>query len=54
MKNWMKELGLAMNFHEIRTTNDMIEDIVNATLVMEDGYMVLTKDEVRDILRASM
>lgn len=54
MENWMKELGLAMNLSEIGTTEDMIEDIVNATLIMEGGYKVLTKDEVRDIIRSSM
>lgn len=54
MENWMKELGLAMNLREIGTTEDMIEDIVNASLIMEGGYKILTKDDVRNILEASM
>lgn len=54
MENWMKELGLAMNLREIGTTEDMIEDIVNAALIMEDGYKILTKDEIRAILKASL
>lgn len=54
MENWMKELGLAMNLREIGTTEDMIEDIVNASLIMEGGYKILTKDDVRNIIEASM
>lgn len=54
MESWMKELGLAMNLREIGATEDMIEDIVNATLIMEGGYKVLTKDDVRHIIEASM
>lgn len=54
MESWMKELGLAMNIREIGVTEDMIEDIVNATLIMEGGYKVLNKDDVRHILEASM
>lgn len=54
MENWMKELSLAMNLREIGTTEDMIEDIVNASLIMEGGYKILTKDDVRNILEASM
>lgn len=33
---------------------DMIEDIVNGTIILEGGYKVLTKDEVRKIIKASM
>lgn len=54
MESWMKELGLAMNIREIGATEDMIKDIVNATLIMEGGYKVLNKDDVRHILEASM
>lgn len=54
MESWMKELGLAMNLREIGTTEDMIEDIVNASLIMEGGYKVLNKDDVKHILEASM
>lgn len=54
MESWMKELGLAMNLTELGATEDMIEDIVNGTFIMEGGYKVLTKDEVREIVKASM
>ena len=54
MESWMKELGLAMNLREIGAMEDMIEDIVKATLIMEGGYKILTKYDVRNILEASM
>ena len=54
MEAWMKELGLAMNLPEVGVTPDMIEDIVNGTLIMEGGYKVLSKEDVRAVLNKAM
>lgn len=54
MEAWMKELGLAMNLPEVGVTPDMIEDIVNGTLIMEGGYKVLSKEDVRAVLNRAM
>ena len=54
MESWMKELGLAMNLREIGATDEMVEDIANGTIILDGGYKVLTKDEVREIVKASM
>lgn len=54
MEAWMKELGLAMNLSEVGVTPDMVEDIVNGTLIMEGGYKVLSKEEVREVLDKAM
>lgn len=54
MEDWMKELGLSMNLREIGATEDMLDDMVNATLIMEGGYKILNKNEIREILKASM
>lgn len=54
MEAWMKELGLAMNLSEVGVTPDMIEDIVNGTLIMEGGYKVLSKEDVREVLDKAM
>ena len=54
MESWMKELGLAMNLRELGATDEMVEDIVNGTIILDGGYKVLTKDEVREIVKASM
>lgn len=54
MEAWMKELGLAMKLSEIEVTMEMIDDIVNGTLIMEGGYKVLSKEDVRKVLMQSM
>lgn len=54
MEAWMEELGLAMKLSEIGVTMEMIDDIVNGTLIMEGGYKVLSKEDVRKVLMQSM
>ena len=54
MESWMRELGVAMSLSELGVTEDMLEDIVNATIILDGGYKVLTKDEVREILKRSL
>ena len=54
MENWMKKIGVAMNLSELGATEDMIDGITEATLILEGGYKVLTKDEVREILKKSL
>lgn len=54
MEAWMKKLGLVMNLTELGVTPDMIDGIASATLVMDGGYKVLSTDEIKDILKASL
>lgn len=54
MEAWMKKLGLVMNLTELGVTPDMIDGITSATLVMNGGYKVLTSDEIKEILKASL
>lgn len=54
MEAWMEELGLAMKLSEIGVTMEKIDDIVNGTLIMEGGYKVLSKEDVRKVLMQSM
>ena len=54
METWMKELGLAMNLTEIGVTSEMLDDIVNGTLIMEGGYKVLSKEDIRNVLIQAM
>lgn len=54
MEKWMKEIGLVMNISELGATEDMIDGIADATFILDGGYKVLTKDEVKDILKQSM
>lgn len=54
MEAWMKSIGLVMNITELGATEDIIEGITDSTLIMQGGYKILTKAEVRSILRASL
>lgn len=54
MEAWMRKLGLVMNLTELGATPDMIDGIAAATFVMDGGYKVLTEDEIKEILRASL
>lgn len=54
MENWMRELNLAMNIREVGATAENLEDIVNATIILEGGYKVFTKDDVREVLNNAM
>lgn len=54
METWMKKLGLVMNLTELGVTPNMIDGIASATLVMDGGYKVLSTDEIKEILKASL
>lgn len=54
MESWMKKLGLVMNLTDLGVTPDMIDGIASATFLMDGGYKVLTSDEIKEILKASL
>lgn len=54
LKSWMKEIGVAMNLSELGVNESMIEDITNATIILDGGYKVLSRDEVEEILKKSI
>lgn len=54
MESWMKELGLVMNLRELGATEEMLEGIADGTAIMDGGYKVLNRDEVHEILKASL
>lgn len=54
MEAWMKSIGLVMNITELGANESMLDGIVKSTLIMEGGYKVLTRDDVRAILKASL
>lgn len=54
MQAWMQELELAMNISELGVTEDIIEGVAKATLVMDGGYKVLDKADIIQILQASL
>lgn len=54
LEGWMRKLGVAMSLGELGATKDMIEDITNATRILNGGYKVLTREEVVEILEESL
>lgn len=54
MEEWMKEIKVAMNISSLGATKDDIDDIVNATLILDGGYHTLNQDEIREILTKSL
>ena len=54
MKAWMNKIGVALSLSELGATEDMIEGIANATIILDGGYKVLTHDEIVEILKQSL
>lgn len=53
MESWMRKIGVAMNLTELGVTEDMIEPIADATIILDGGYKQLSRDDVVAVLRAS-
>ena len=53
MEAWMKKIGLVMNISELGAKEEMLDGMVKSTLVMEGGYKVLNKDDIKAILKES-
>ena len=43
-----------MNSTELGVTEEMLEGIADATIILNSGYKVLSRDEVIEILKESM
>lgn len=54
MEKWMKELGLVMNIKDLGVSEDMIDGLASATLIMTGGYKLLEHDEIVQIFKDSM
>ena len=53
MEKWMKEIGLVMNITDLGVTDDMIEGVADATLILNGGYKLLDREEIISILKSS-
>lgn len=54
MQSWMEKIGLTLKISELGATEEMIDGITEATFILNGGYKVLTKDEIKEILRKSL
>ncbi|MBQ8078279.1 MAG: iron-containing alcohol dehydrogenase [Eubacterium sp.] len=54
MKEWMQTIGVLLSLSELGATEDMIEGIADATIILDGGYKVLERSEVVEILKQSL
>lgn len=54
MEAWMREIGCVMNISELGCDESMLDELADATLVMEGGYHTLSRDEIKGIFRESL
>jgi alcohol dehydrogenase YqhD (iron-dependent ADH family) len=54
LESWMKEIGVVMHSRELGVTEENLQAVADAVLILPVGYRTLTKDEVMEILRESM
>ena len=54
MEAWMRKIGVSLNISELGATEEMIDGIADGTLILKGGYKILTRDEVKEILKASL
>ncbi len=54
LEGWMKEIGVATEITSLGVTEDMLDGIAQATIILNGGYKVLDHDEVIEILKESM
>jgi hypothetical protein len=54
MENWMQTIGVAMHLGELGVTEDMLDAITDATILLDGGYKVMTRDDVVKVLQASL
>ena len=54
LEAWMKEIGVVMHSGELGVTEENLQQVVDAVLILPVGYRTLTRDEVVKILIESM
>ena len=54
LEQWMKEIGVVMHSRELGVTEENLQQVADAVLILPVGYRTLTRDEVLEILKESM
>ncbi|MBQ6153668.1 MAG: iron-containing alcohol dehydrogenase [Ruminococcus sp.] len=54
MENWMKTIGVTMNLSELGVSEDMIDAIADATIILDGGYKIFSREDVISVLKASL
>ena len=51
---WMEKIGVKVTLSDLGATEDMIEGMADATIILKGGYRVLDRDAVVKILKESL
>ncbi len=54
LKSWMVEIGLPLTITEIGATPEMIDGIVSTTEIFPAGFLDLTPEDIKEILKESI
>ena len=54
LKQWMLEIGLPLTITELGANRDMIDNITSTTVIYPAGYLDLTPDDIKQILKESL
>ena len=54
LATWIKEIGVASEITSLGVTEDMLDGIADATIILTGGYETLNHDEIVEILRKSL
>ncbi|MDE5822508.1 MAG: iron-containing alcohol dehydrogenase [Paramuribaculum sp.] len=54
LASWIKEIGAASEITSLGVTEDMLDGIADATIILTGGYETLNHDEIVEILRKSL
>ncbi len=53
MQEWMRKIGLVMDLTALGATREMLDGLVDSTLIMDGGYKVLDRQDIRAVFEAS-
>ncbi len=54
LEGWMKQIGVSLNITELGADESMLEDLADATVILDGGYHELSRDEVIEVFRKSL
>ena len=54
MEAWMKEIGVAMSIRELGADETMLDELADATMILDGGYKILDRQEIVEIFRESL
>lgn len=54
LEDWMKKLDLVMSVKDFGVTEEMLDGIAQSALILDGGYKVLDRSEIKEILRKSL